>query len=186
MTTVAHSPHPSLATSATPIAVFKLSPGHGSAQRDLGLTSDQLEPVGGALLSAHTDVPVGEWLVWVDPNYAMWIGGRVDALPAPVRHRLESGVPADVAELVNSLADVGVWLREARLLADGAWTPSRRANTALSEIGKREVSALSGIFVDRAGRSARFEVAGGGVCWTDRPAVAIEWLLSTLDLPVPP
>jgi hypothetical protein len=177
--------HPRLASSATPVSVFPLSLERSSVPHELGLTTDQMHPVGDALFSARIDVPLGEWLVWIDAGYAMWIGGRVDALPAPVRRRLDDGDTAAVGDLVDALADVGVWLREAALLIDGDWTPSRRANSALSEIATRIVSALSGIFVDRSGHSARLEVARGGVCWTDRPALVIEWLLTTVDLPAP-
>lgn len=80
---------------------------------------------------------------------------------------------------------MGVWLREAALLVGTEWRPSRRAHTVLTEIADEIVAALNGIFVDRDGRTARLEVSAGAVCWTDRPAVAVQWIVETLELPVP-
>lgn len=186
MTSPASSLHPRLVEDSTPVSLLPLALDPSEIQRVLGLDVEQMHPVGDAVFSAKIDVPPGEWLVWVDADFAIWIGARVDALPLAIRRRLEEGDAYNVIQHVNALADVGVWLREAALLIGDAWTPSRRADTALAGISARDVSALSGIFVDRRGRSARLEVARGGVCWTDRPPLAVEWLLTAVGLSAPP
>lgn len=184
MTSPVSSPHRRLADNATPISIFPLAE-RCPAERELGMALDRMSPVGAAVLSGRLDVPPGEWLLWVEARYAMWIGGRADALPAPVRRRLERGDDRDIEHLLNALADVSVWLREAALLVDGDWTPSRRAYSALSDVATQPVAALSGIFVDRLGRAARLELMPGPVCWTDCPALAVEWLRTTVHLPAP-
>jgi len=185
MTLSAPSLHPRLADNGTPVSVFRVGTACSEIEDNLELSLSQMHPVGDGILSARIDVPQGEWLVWVEAEFAMWVGGRVDSLPAPVRRRLEHGDVSDIVELLNALADVGVWLREAALFVNENWTPSRRASLVLSELATEMVSALSGIFVDRSGRSARLEVVRGGICWTDHPTLAIQWLLEAVDLPVP-
>jgi hypothetical protein len=185
MTVPASSPHPRFSHPATPVSLLRLPRCRGWLQHDLGLDLEQMHPVGDAVFSAKIDVPPGEWLIWVDSDFAMWIGARVDALPLSVRRRLEDGDAHSIPDLLNALADVGVWLREAALLIGDEWTPSRRADSALAEISRSVVSALSGIFIDRRGRSSRLELTRGGVCWTDCPALAVEWLLAAVELPVP-
>jgi hypothetical protein len=165
--------------------MFPVASGPFEIRGTLGLSLDQMHPVGEHILSARSDVPPGEWLVWVEQQCAMWIGGHGDALPAPVRRRLEHGDTGDVTTLLNELADAGVWLREAALFVEGMWTPSRRADIVLSEVATRGVFALSGIFVDSAGRAARLEITRGGICWTDHPTLVVQWLLKAVDLPAP-
>ena len=185
MTALALSLHPRIANTATPLSLIKTDAAAADARDQLGVDAEQWHPVGDVILSARLEVPPGEWLVWVDAAWALWIGARADALPRAVRGRLEAGDPEDLAELLAALADVGVWLLEAAILQGDEWTPSRRGDSVLVELATRVVSALSGIFVDGTGRSARLEVRRGGVCWSDRPALAVEWLLKAFDLPAP-
>ena len=161
MTAPALSLHPRLADTATPLSLIRTYAGEAGIYDELGVDAEQWYPVGEAILSARLEVPPGEWLVWVDAAWALWIGARVDALPRAVRVRLEEGDPDDLIVLINALADVGVWLREAALLIDDGWTPSRRGDGVFAEIATLVVAAISGIFVDRTGRSARLEVRSG-------------------------
>jgi hypothetical protein len=177
--------HPRLAAQATPITVLPLASDRHEVQRQLGVNLDQMHPIGDAVLSAKIEVPPGEWLVWLDLNSVMWIGARGDALPPVVRRRLAAGEVHNVIDQVHALADVGVWLREAALLIGDAWTPSRRADYTFAAASTLDLSALSGIFVDRAGRAARLEATCGGVWWTDHPRLAVEWLLTAFGLSAP-
>ncbi|WP_210492475.1 hypothetical protein [Patulibacter sp. SYSU D01012] len=185
MTSVVSFISPHLGDSATPVSMFPVLCRGGMIPASLGVSGDQAFAVGEDVLSAPIDVPPGEWLIWTAADHVMWVGGRVDALPGPVRRRLEGCDTYAIVDLINALADVGVWLREAALLIGGSWGPSRRADAAVREIAKGIVSALSGVFVDRHGRSARLDVTVGAVCWTDRPALTVEWLLTTVDLTAP-
>jgi hypothetical protein len=115
----------------------------------------------------------------------MWVGARQDALPGAVRERLDDPTAAGLSRLLDRLANAGVWVREASILADGEWGRPARADGALALLHKSHASALSGVFSDRAGEVARLEISAGGVCWTDRPAVAIQWLLAAYKLPMP-
>lgn len=185
MTSPAPSLHPRLAETATPLSLFPTSYRVADGCDELGVTAEQWHPVGDAILSARLEVPPGEWVVWVDAAWALWIGARVDALPRAVRSRMDVSDPEALVELIDALADVGVWLREAALLLDDGWTQSRRGDGVLAQIATRVVAALSGIFIDRSGRSARLEVRSGGVCWSDRPALVVEWLVTAVHLPAP-
>jgi hypothetical protein len=185
MLTSAATLHPRFTTRAIPITLLPLTVGPIEIQRLLGFDLEQMHPVGGAVHSKKIDVPPGEWLVWDELNFAMWIGARMDALPLAVRRRLEEGEARDVINHVNALADAGVWLREAALLIDDVWTPSTRNDGALAAITTHDFSAISGIFVDKAGRPSRLEVARGGVWWTDHPRLAVEWLLTAFGLSAP-
>ncbi|MEN3281464.1 MAG: hypothetical protein V7607_2604 [Solirubrobacteraceae bacterium] len=170
---------------ATPFALLGPSARDPELARLLRIELYRPEAVGHQVLSARIDVPPGEWLLWPRAGYALWVGAGADALPSPVRHRLTNGDAADVIELVELLAHSGVWCRDAALLADEGWTQPRRAEAVFAFLATGGAAAISGVFVDRQGRSARLEVASGGVCWTDRPVLAIEWLLSAVDLPQP-
>jgi hypothetical protein len=185
MTLVAPFTSPHLGDSGTPVSLFPMVCRGALIPVELAVSRDQAHVVGEDVLSAPIDVPPGEWLIWTAADYVMWVGGRVDALPAPVRRRLDGGDTNAIVDLINALADIGVWLREAALLIGDSWGPSRRADTVFREIAHGIVSALSGVFVDRLGRSARLEVRVGAVCWTDRPALTVEWLLTTVDLTTP-
>jgi hypothetical protein len=170
---------------ATPLSLLRLKGDPQTVVGRLKVEWNKLEPVGETLYSARIDVPSGEWLIWLDAGAALWIGDRPDALPGPVRKRLIEGSPDELVQLVDRLADVGVWCREAALLIDGEWTSSKRAHTAFAALTARTATAMSGVFVDREGRAARLEVSRGSVCWSDRPELAIEWLLATANLPRP-
>ena len=183
---------PSLATSnqprfahATPLSLLWIAGDPQILVGRLKVEWSELEPVGNKLYSARIDVPSGEWLIWLDAGAALWVGDRPDALPSPVRKRLIEGSADELIQLVDRLADVGVWCREASLLIDGEWTSSKRAHSALAALTARTATAMSGVFVDREGRAARLEVSRGSVCWSDRPGLAIEWLLATANLPRP-
>jgi hypothetical protein len=170
---------------AAPFALMRVLGGDREIREKLRIDIAQLEPVGNGSMSTRIEVPPGEWLVWRDERWALWIGARPDALPRPVRDRLTNGDSEDIITLVDSLAMAGTWCRDAALLTDDGWTPSRRADAALAALATVRAAALSGVFVDREGRAARLEIALGGVCWTDRPALAVEWLLAAVDLPIP-
>ncbi len=141
-------------------------------------------PVGDGVYSVSVEVPEGEWLLWPGVPAAMWVGARQDALPGAVRQRL-ADTAAGLSGMLDRLADVGVWVREASVLAGGEWGKPVRADRVLALLCETRASALSGVFSDRAGEIARLEISAGGVCWTDRPAVAIQWLLAAYKLPVP-
>jgi hypothetical protein len=143
------------------------------------------EPVGEKVFSVCGEVPKGEWLLWPDTPAALWVGAHQDALPRAVRERLADPTAAALFGLLDRLADAGVWVREASVMTDGDWGRPARADGVLALLGEGLASALSGVFSDRAGDVARLEISAGGVCWTDRPALAIQWLLAAYTLPVP-
>jgi len=173
MTSSAPSEQPRLGD-ATPLALLRMSGEDRDLERVLRLDAEHLEPVGNQVFSARIDVPSGEWLMWPEAACALWIGGRADALPSPVRHRLTHGSVDELIELVNCLADSGVWCRDAALLTEGGWTRPRRADAVLAVLAAGSAVAISGVFVDRPGHAARLEVSRGAVCWTDRPVLAIQ------------
>jgi hypothetical protein len=142
-------------------------------------------PVGEGVYSVRVEVPEGEWLLWPGAPAAMWVGARQDALPGAVRRRLADPPAAELSGLLDRLANVGVWVREASVLTSGEWGRRARADGVLALLRETRASALSGVFSDRAGEVARLEISAGGVCWTDRPALAIQWLLAAYNLPVP-
>jgi hypothetical protein len=142
-------------------------------------------PVGEEVYSVRVDVPEGEWLLWPEAPAAMWVGARPDALPGAVRKRLADANAETLSGLLDRLANAGIWVREAAVLAGGEWGRPARADGVFTLLREASVSALSGVFADRAGEVARLEIAAGGVCWTDRPALAIQWLLAAYKLPVP-
>jgi hypothetical protein len=170
---------------ANPLAFIRLEAGDDASRWPLPVGVAELEPVGKRVLAARSDVPPGEWLVWPDSAWALWIGDRPDALPEPVRSGMVRGQPEDVIAMIDQLASVGVWCREAALLLPDGWTPARRADAVLEVLEASRATAMSGVFVDRAGRSARLELSAGSVCWTDCPVTALEWLLIAMDLPAP-
>jgi hypothetical protein len=143
------------------------------------------EPVGEGIYSVSVEVPEGEWLLWPGAPAAMWIGARQDALPGAVRKRLADPNAAVLSGLLDRLANAGVWVREASVLVGGEWGRPARADGVLALLSKANASALSGVFSDRAGEVARLEIAAGGVCWTDRPGLAIQWLGTAYKLPMP-
>jgi hypothetical protein len=143
------------------------------------------EPVGEGVYSVRVEVPEGEWLLWPEAPAAMWVGARHDALPGAVRERLTAPTDAGLSRLLDRLASAGVWVREASVLAGGEWGRPVRADAVLALLLKSPASALSGVFSDRDGEVARLEISAGGICWTDRPALAIQWLLAAYNLPVP-
>jgi len=167
-----------------PLALVPIGAISGVAA-ELGLQLDQMDPVGDDVVSARVDVPPGEWLIWLRAGRAMWIGDRADALPAPLRRRLDRGDGTEVLARLAEFVEVDVWLREAALLVDGAWTSSRRAAELFREVAPTSIVGLSGIFVDRDGRSARLQLAPGGVAWSDRPTLAVQWMLGVARLPAP-
>lgn len=152
---------------------------------ELGLRIEQMNPVGDDVVNARVDVPPGEWLVWLRAGRAMWIGDRADALPAPLRRRLDRGDGTEVLARLTEFVEVGVWVREAALLIDGTWTSSRRAAELFGDVAPASIVGLNGIFVDRDGRSARLQLAPGGVAWSDRPTLAVQWMLGVARLPAP-
>jgi hypothetical protein len=143
------------------------------------------QPVGDGVYSVRVEVPEGEWLLWPGAPAAMWVGARQDALPGAVRERLADPRVAGLSGLLDRLANAGVWVREASVLTDGEWGRPARADGVLALLRRCRASALSGVFSDRAGEVARLEISAGGVCWTDRPGLAIQWLLDAYNLPVP-
>jgi hypothetical protein len=143
------------------------------------------EPVGEQVCSVQVEVPEGEWLLWPGVPAAMWVGARQDALPGAVRERVDDRTAAGLSDLLDRMADVGVWVREASILAGGVWGRPARADGVLMMLRRSGVSALSGVFSDHSGGAARLEISAGGVCWADRPTVAIQWLLAAYKLPVP-
>lgn len=143
------------------------------------------EPVGEEVYSVRVEVPQGEWLLWPEAPAAMWVGARRDALPGAVRKRLADTNAEALSGLLDRLAGAGIWVREAAVLAGGEWGRPARADGVLALLRETGVSALSGVFSDRAGGVARLEISAGGICWTDRPERAIQWLLTAYELPVP-
>lgn len=170
---------------ATPLALIRAGESTHDLQALVGVSLKTAHPVGDQTFSARIDVPPGEWLLWPEQGCALWIGASPDALPGQVRPLLADGGVDDLVALVDALAAVGVWCRDAALLTDDGWTRPRRADAVFAVLIASRATAISGVFVDRAGRAARLEVAAGGVCWTDRPTVALEWLLTSVDLPLP-
>jgi hypothetical protein len=169
---------------ARPIALIHI----GETQRQaevLKLKARELVSVGSGVASVRIEVPPGEWLIWSDGPWALWVGDHADSLPGVVRDQLMHGEPSALVETIDRLAAVGVWCREAALLIRGEWTKTRRAGLVLADLPPSGASRLSGVFVDVEGASARLEVSAAGVCWTDRPSVTIEWLLSAVTLPAP-
>ncbi len=170
---------------AVPVALL-----HGCAVADAVIVELQaggraLEPVGPDVYSAPVDVPKGEWLLWPDAHSALWVGARNDALPRAVRDRLQDLTGLEMQGAVDRLAAAGVWVREAATLIEGEWGRPSRADGVLALLADDRVSALSGVFLDRAGDIARLHISAGAVCWTDRPTLAIQWLLKAYDLSVP-
>lgn len=143
-----------------------------------------MTPVGANVFSARIEVPAGEWLVWPDQHKAVWIGERPDALPAPLR-RLDHDAGPPLAQAVDQLASIGVWLREAAVRTSAGWSRSRRLGDVAADLATEQVSAICGIFIDRDGRSARLEVTLSGIWWTNHPRCTIQWLLAIYQLPVP-
>lgn len=143
------------------------------------------EPVGEGVYAVRVEVPHGEWLLWPAIPAVMWVGARRDALPGAVRERLGGLVPGELTGLLHRLADTGVWVREAAVLTDGEWGKPVRADGVLAMLGDAHVAGLSGVFSDREGDVARLEISTGAAIWTDRPALAIQWLLAAYELPVP-
>lgn len=187
MTAAAASPlsHQPRFGDATPIALLPL---HHDGDPLSQLVRDDvgpLEPVGDGIGAARIDVPPGEWMLWSDPPSAVWIGDRVDALPEPVRSRLMDGSASDVVDMIDWFASVGVWCREASVLLSGGWTPPQRADVVLPRLASGGARALSGVFIDRDGRSTRLHISPGRVFWADRPAVAVEWVLLAANLTAP-
>jgi hypothetical protein len=184
MTISALTQQPRLAD-ATPLALVRADGSPQDFARVLGVSLDAAQLVGDQILSARIEVPPGEWLLWPERGWALWIGAGADALPSTVRRYLADGTAEDLIELIDALATAGVWCRDAALLTGDGWTRPRRADAVFAVLSARRATALRGVFVDRSGRAARLEIASGRVCWTDRPGLAVQWLLNAVDLPLP-
>jgi hypothetical protein len=178
-------PHPRFAAMARPVSLLTIDRQPGFLQVELGLLDDQLHTVGDGVQSARVDVPGGEWLVWREAGRAMWIGERPDGIPAPVRRMGMTPRSGALITAVNRLADTGVWLREASLQTGEGWSSSMRATRALPRLASYDVIAASGIFVDREGQSARLDLTSTKTCWTDRPVLAVQWIMSAAHLAAP-
>lgn len=170
---------------ATPLALVRAGKRARDLERLLGVDLRAAQPVGDEILSTRIEVPPGEWLLWPQRACALWVGAKPDALPSPVRRSLADATLDSLVDLVDELAATGVWCRDASLLTDEGWSRPRRADAVFAVLVARQARAISGVFVDRLGQTARLEIAFGGVCWTDRPALAIQWLLNAVDLPLP-
>jgi hypothetical protein len=168
---------------AVPVALLHHCCAAEGVVSELRVAGATLEPVAPSVFSTLLDVPKGEWILWPGLRSAMWIGARHDALPRSVRERVDDG--GNLSDALNRLASVGVWVREAAGLIDGEWGRPARADGVLKLIDDERLAGLSGVFLDRSGDIARLQIAAGGVCWTDRPARAIEWLTKAYDLPTP-
>jgi hypothetical protein len=168
---------------AVPVALLHHCAAAEGVIAELHTVGATLEPVAPSVYSTLLDVPKGEWLLWPGLRSAMWIGAREDALPRPVRERVEDPADGHVSHALDRLASVGVWAREVAALIDGEWGRPVRADGVLELIGDGRLAGLSGVFLDRSGDIARLHIAADGVCWTDRPACAIQWLIRAYDLP---
>jgi hypothetical protein len=182
MTLAAPSPVPRLA-GATPVALLQLAA--DVLIRLVASTGRKPDPVGDRVLSVRLDVPSGEWLIWADRECALWIGDTPTAVPGQVRERFQQGTTADIVAMIDWLADAGVWCREATILLVGGWSAVRHADEVFRDLAMSGACALSGVFVDREGRSGSLELAARGACWTDRPPLAVEWLITAASLPPP-
>lgn len=170
---------------ALPVALLYGCVAADAVIAELRTGGGSLAPVGPDVYSVLVDVPKGEWLLWPHAHSVLWLGARDDALPRAVRERLEAPARAELLGAVDRLAGAGVWVREAAVLIDGRWSRPSRADGALALLGDDRVSALSGVFLDREGEIARLHISAGAVCWADRPALAIQWLLNAYDLSMP-
>jgi hypothetical protein len=170
---------------AVPVALLHQCATAETVIAELQTAGATVEPVAPTVYSTLLDVPKGEWLLWPGLRSVMWIGARDDALPRAVRERVENPTDGHLSEALDRLASAGVWVREAAALIDGEWGRPARADGVLALLGDERLAGLSGVFLDRAGDIARLHIAAGGVCWTDRPARAIQWFLKAYDLPTP-
>jgi hypothetical protein len=170
---------------AVPVALLHHCDAATAVTAELYAAGATPEPVAPAVYSTLLDVPKGEWLLWPVLRSAMWIGARQDALPRAIRERIQDPADGQLSEALDRLASAGVWVREAAALIDGEWGRPARADGVLTLLGDERLAGLSGVFLDRAGEIARLHIAAGGVCWTDRPARAIQWFLKAYDLPTP-
>jgi hypothetical protein len=170
---------------AVPVALLHDCLAAETVIAELRVGGRALEPVAPDVYSTLLDVPKGEWLLWPRLRSAMWVGARDDALPGAVRERVDRDTGVELPGAVDRLAGAGVWVREAAALIDGEWGRPARADGVLALLGDERLAALSGVFLDRAGEIARLHISAGGICWTDRPARAIQWLLKAYDLPMP-
>lgn len=170
---------------ALPVALLHDRIAAAAVIRELRGAPRMPAPVGEGVYSVRVEVPDGEWLLWPGALAAMWVGARPDALPGAVRELLAHAAEAGLLDLLDRLANAGVWVREASILTEGGWGRPVRADGARELLHGTRASALSGVFSDRAGEVARVEISASGVCWTDRPGLAIQWLLAAYKLSVP-
>lgn len=71
---------PQLGEHATPLSVFTFD-GPEPLWSHLGLTAEGVHPTGDGLFGARVEVPPGEWIIWTERNFVMWIGDHAEALP---------------------------------------------------------------------------------------------------------
>jgi hypothetical protein len=171
---------------ARPLALIDEPAVARSIVEQLEAGGTELHPVGEAVFSARLDVPKGEWLLWTHPHAALWIGASASALPSSVRRPNAPSAAHGVAAILERLSMAGIWVREAALLRDGRWSPAQRAERLPSLLAEDTPPlALVGVFCDRRARSARMQVNDTGVVFSDRPELAIEWLLDIAGLSPP-